>query len=211
MVRPVCGAIQWLTNAWSEFVDDFQLVSKNSKAMKRSTAIGRYGCQRTGRIRARARPEEPSAGRHGHDNNKRAMNQVEFMLALVHIACNKYVETAEMHDVSEALRRLLVHDIDPRLAKLFGSLPKRDFRDRYCYVEQVANVLRLHERSLRTLFTAISQVGGKEAGLLSIEEWLSFLRATQLIGWTCWNGTRYGAYNVTHVRGESDERKRLAA
>ena len=181
-----CGAIQWLTlNAWSEFVDDFQLVSKNSKAMKRSDCDRTFMAVNARGAFVRGRQDQKSLAwaATGHDNNKRAMNQVEFMLALVHIACNKYVETAEMHDVSEALRRLLVHDIDPRLAKLFGSLPKRDFRDRYCYVEQVANVLRLHERSLRTLFTAISAGGrGKEAGLLSIEEWLSFLRATQLIG-----------------------------
>ena len=86
------------------------------------------------------------------------MNQVEFMLALVHIACNKYVETAEMHDVSEALRRLLVHDIDPRLAKLFGSLPKRDFRDRYCYVERVKRAAPAREIIAHPL-TAISAGG----------------------------------------------------
>ena len=66
--------------------------------------------------------------------------------------------------MSTALHRLLVHDIGPRLTQLFGTMPKRDFRDRFCYVEPVANELRARERPLRVLFAAISAGGrGKEA------------------------------------------------
>jgi hypothetical protein len=180
-----CGVIQWITlNAWSEFMDDFRLVSKGSKAMKRSDCDRTFLAVNARGAFVRQRQDKSVAwAATGHDNNKRALNQVEFMLALIHLACNRYIESGELHDVSQALRKLLVHDISPRLTKLFGTLPKRDFRDRFCYVEPVANTLRVHESALRTIFTAIAMGGnGKEAGLLSVERWLAFLRATGQIG-----------------------------
>lgn len=149
----------------------------------------------------------------GRSNQKLALNRVEFMLALVHLACNKYIQAAgvqemtrqldprflyidgvsstaatnearqrspscpQVDDVSEALHQLLAYDLAPRVSKLFGDIPKRAFRDRFCYTQTVDSALRAHESSVRVIFGAIAAGGrGQEAGLLlSLDEWLTFL------------------------------------
>ena len=88
-----------------------------------------------------------------------------------------------MSDVSEAVNRLLSVDILSRAARVLGSVEDvNDFRTRFCYLQSVDEALRRHEQSLRVIFGAITGRGpGKDSSLLSIQEWMAFLRALDLI------------------------------
>lgn len=117
------------------------------------------------------------------DDMKKAINRVEFVAALVHIAVNKYIATKKLTDVSEAVLRLLSRDIEPKLSAKAFSRPNV-FRRDHCYVEGVDKVLREHEVSLRRIFAGLCAANGKtaaDAQLLSLGEWKDFLRALDLM------------------------------
>jgi hypothetical protein len=119
----------------------------------------------------------------GMGGRKGALNRVEFYACLISIACYRYVVSGEISDVSEALQRLIVVDLLSRAARILGTVEDvNDFRNRFCYLEPVDAVLRRHEDSLRALFAALTGRGpGKDSTLLSLNEWMQFLRALDLI------------------------------
>jgi hypothetical protein len=185
-------------NAWTDLTDDFRLVSKKSSAMKRADldrlflavnakgALVRKEKMQAEKANPMARRSSASSSASAHDDDKHALSRVEFMVCLVHLACNKHVVSGELRDMSEALDRLLRATFQSRASKILGSARYADsntFRDLYCYTEPVDKVLRRHEKSLRLLFAAVSGGGrGKESDLLSLEEWMRFLREARIMG-----------------------------
>lgn len=170
-------------NAWSDFTDDFALVDRKSQHLKRADLDRLFLATNTkgGAVSRATRAEKGNAAVPSYDDDLRALNRIEFMACLVHLAINKYVVTREVADVSDALYKLLRHDI--QATKKIVETDGNTFRDRYCYTEGVDKVLRAHEPSLRVLFTAIAGGGGlsKEASLLSLQEYLLFVREVGLI------------------------------
>ena len=127
---------------------------------------------------------EPSPSVLLHDDKKKALSRVEFFACLVHIAVNKYVKTKKMPDVSEALRRLLQHDIEPKLDPRCLSRAN-PFRRDHCYKRDVCAVLEEYEPSLRCIFVGVSRAyekAGTEAKMVSLDEWKGFVRGLDLIG-----------------------------
>jgi len=117
------------------------------------------------------------------------------MCAVVLLAINKYVLPGVVIDVSDALHRLIWRDLTPRLNAASdeqggggGASPifePNEFREEHMYTEAVDLVLRAHEKSLRALFSVISDVKRARTDplpLLSLEGWRAFLRAVELLG-----------------------------
>jgi len=113
-------------------------------------------------------------------NSKTALNRQEFLQCIVRCAVAVYVKRGQIGDVSDAVRQLMV-------ANLVGHLPPRAFqnsnafRRRFCYNQRTSAVLEDHETSLRSLYTVYAEVSNrpedtlKDASLMSVGEWLSFL------------------------------------
>ena len=113
-------------------------------------------------------------------DQKKAFSRTEFLVALVHIAINKYVLSGRMSDVSDAISKLFTVDIQPRIGV---SIPVPDFfRYRHAYTEDVDKVLRKNYESLTALFSALCDGAKGAAGLLSLSVWLAFLRNAYLLG-----------------------------
>ena len=72
--------------------------------------------------------------------------------------------TKKIPDVSEALRRLLSADIEPKLDEATFRRPN-PFRRDHCYVEDVTAVLWAFGTSLRNVFNGISNTLSKGSTL----------------------------------------------
>jgi len=107
------------------------------------------------------------------------------------------VQPKEIVDVSEALQRLLSADlIGVAKGRTTGYgwtagafLDKNAFRLQHCYTEDISHELAEKEASLRHLFDALCASsrdyaggGGRGKSILSINEWLGFLYAAELVG-----------------------------
>lgn len=167
-----CGSnlLSMALNQWSEFIEDCHLVTKKSKYCKKADMDRLF-------IAVDARMGKPS----------KSLSQVEFLAALVHLCINRYVLTGDMRDVSEAMFRLLQDDVEASLSP--STLQEANhFRLRFCYRQDVSEVLAKHEVSLRRLFMGISASDGSTVGkkhlasLLNFEEWKLFVRQCKLIG-----------------------------
>jgi len=114
------------------------------------------------------------------------LNRVEFVVALVHIAIMRYVQTKEVGDVSQALVKLLTQDIRPRLSPAILPDPNV-FRTEVCYKPDVDAVLRQQEISLRNIFTAVCEIGGRgeKEQHMHAEEWKVLLRWSELLSTDC--------------------------
>ena len=120
------------------------------------------------------------SGKVEQHNHWRKLNRQEFLQVLVRIATARYVVTGRVHDVSDAVRILVEEDV---LAHV-GPEMRHDlntFRERYCCMwprtcdplicssadpvfascsadlQEVDQVLRRHEASLRALYTEFSR------------------------------------------------------
>lgn len=169
------------------FFDDHKITSKTSKFCKKrdldrlfiaiDSATGRYWRERIKRggitIEAQHRLE-----------NKGVISRVEFLAALVHVAILKYCDNGEMNDVSEALHRLLAQHLAPRVDPRISADPSI-FRHKWCYARETCDVLASFEPSLRSIFAGVagSLAGRSGAGakLISLDEWIDFLRALDFI------------------------------
>ena len=180
-------------NQWSQFVDDFQLANNKSKNLRKADldrlfiAVDTQAALKRTEIIKR---EASGGGRspsptplHMHDDlKKKAFGRVEFLVALVHIAVLRYVETKKVPDVSEALHRLLAVDIGKRLNAPLFSCPN-GYRTKYLYNAQVDRVLRKVEPSLQNLFHALCKTGGsgEKAKHLNLDEWRLLIRGLGLL------------------------------
>lgn len=127
------------------------------------------------------------------DEQLKRLNRVEFMVALVHIAANKFVRSGLLTDMSEAVSRLVEVHMQSRMPG--PTAPADVFRRQVAYREDVSRTLAGHEKTLRSLFAAIADVGdgsrtdkltyqlvSSERSLISVGEWLAFLRQAGLMG-----------------------------
>jgi len=133
----------------------------------------------------------PSMKDHHRKERSHMLSRVEFLVALVKIAVNRFVLTKEMDDVSQAVDRLLGVVITSRLSAEVVLEPDA-FRRGYAYSEPVCAALRRNEPLLRHAFGFLLAHGKKEGtqlpGLyghppvISLETWMSGLAALELIG-----------------------------
>jgi hypothetical protein len=183
-------------NMWTQFIMDFDLVSNRSKFCKQSDLDTLFISidSLAGRVHAE-RLKEEGAAKQSHkgpqgggaavtarfDDKRQKLSRVEFMAALVQIAIKRFVDTKAMDDVSEALARFLSEDI---LAKLKSThAPPNDFRLRHLYTREVDEVIGPRLGSLRAVFEALVGRGKlRRLKLLSLIEWLAFLRAANITG-----------------------------
>jgi len=134
---------------------------------------------------------------HMSTDGKAQLSRLQFYCALIRLAIAKYVQPKEILDVSEALQTLLSADligVAKGRTSGFGwtagaFLEKNAFRLQHLYTEDISHALAAKETSLRRLFNAIcassrDYVGGGGRGktLLSVNEWLGFLYAAELVG-----------------------------
>ena len=105
---------------------------------------------------------------------------------MVKCACMKYVQPEVLLDVSEAVHRMFIADIEPRLdAKVFAE--PNDFRSSACYNEECDTVLRKYESSLRLVFERTCKLRGQSAAkgiankLVNFETWKDFCRLYELV------------------------------
>lgn len=127
-------------------------------------------------------------------NKSHSLNRQEFLQVLVRIATARYVLTGRMADVSDAVRALLEDDVRARVAvEMLHDL--NVFRVSYCYTEEVDDVLRRHEASLRVLYKVYAggddgKKGDDSAGLdrkslLGYDEWMKLCRDVQIFDAEC--------------------------
>lgn len=93
-----------------------------------------------------------------HEDTGKGLSRVEFLGLLVHLAIQRFVRTAEIPSVAQAVRRLL--------GEMRSAVPPSmcvdadGFRSAHCYTEEVNKELLRHEASLRALFTVLSASDG---------------------------------------------------
>jgi hypothetical protein len=123
-------------------------------------------------------------------NRKKALNRQEWLHAIIKGAVMRYVQPGTMADVSSAVDYHIHHDIAPHAdAHVFA--PSNAFR-KIIYTEQVDDVLRAHEGSLRVLFAAVCDLqeytmdhGGLTNRLFTYASWRTLLREFSLIDQNC--------------------------
>lgn len=122
--------------------------------------------------------EQELANAKDTDGDK-SLSRVEFVVALLRIAINKYVLSKQTTDVSDALDRLLSEDIASSLGhKIF--LPDA-FRKSVAYTPEVSKVLARNQSSLHLVFYSACRIICRTKTLLSLSGWISLLRALGLI------------------------------
>jgi hypothetical protein len=183
-------------NAWTLFVKDFHLASNRSKYCKQSDIDRLFiAVDKASKFREkeeeRERAKRVLAGKEGAkaqakgEERENALSRNEFLIALVHLAINKYVLTKEVPDVSKALDRLLEVDITAQLTHAHAH--PDCFRRTHLYSQPVAQVFQFHMESLRQIFDGIANSragagGPRKGGTIDIMEWMASLRALELCG-----------------------------
>lgn len=169
---------------WAEFLSFFHLIQKNSRFCKQKdmdalffAVDNSWAHLEDGEEKRLARQKTYSMK---YDEAATEFNRVEFLMALVRVAINRYVRPKIMVDVSEALQRLLDVDIETHFNQKLLAHPNV-FRRTHAYAEATCEVLSRHETTLRSLFTALSwsdaDVAIEEKSLLSVDEWKEALKA----------------------------------
>ena len=157
-----------------------------------------------------------TARANGGMSNKRdkSLERTEFLHCLVRLAVAKYVNPGFMTDVSEAVERLCSADIAPKLG--IELQDPNTFRRDLCYTEEVDNVLRRHEPSLKLLFGVLAKRPTKKENkslglLLSLGDWKVAVRRLELIGvdFAERDATRCFVFSRMCVIDGSSERGRL--
>ena len=113
-------------------------------------------------------------------NSKNALNRQEFMHALVRIGVMKYVLSGNIADVSDAVYKLMVVDIEPRLDPRI-IVEANDFRSRYTYTEAADGALRKHEATLRFIYERATKLHGLSHKMIRYEVWKEMCRHFELI------------------------------
>ena len=121
-------------------------------------------------------------------NSKHDLDRAEFLQCLCRVAVARFVLSGKprLCDVSDAIERLF-----EQMRAHAGAPVRQDsnlFRDAQCYTQETDAALRLHEPTLRLLFSRYSSedgaMGGKRAEskrLLSCAEWVSLARDLGLV------------------------------
>lgn len=92
--------------------------------------------------------------------------------------------TSELKDVSDAVHRLIVHDIRAHVSPSVCADPNT-FRQDCCYRADVCRELERHEASLRLVFACVAKADGRtgiQEKLVAYDEWIAFLRALGFVG-----------------------------
>jgi len=180
-------------NEWTVFTEVFKLMRKGSKFAKRAdldrvfiaTNAMTTNAAKKGSL-SKAADASLSA------DTKDELNRIEFYMALVRLAIQLYVQPKVYTDVSDALERLIAKDLHGMASSAQSVddakgvfVDPNEFRRLHCYCRETDAALRQHEKSLRNLFEALSSSDDKNItttkGLLSNAEWLSFVRAAELL------------------------------
>ncbi|KOO23697.1 flagellar associated protein [Chrysochromulina tobinii] len=119
-----------------------------------------------------------------HDDlKKKCLHRVEFILALLNIAVNRYVLTRQMESVAEALKALLEQDLQPKLELQPRIFRRPDvFRKAHCYHPDADLALKSFEADLRLLFGAMDFKG---RSLIEVNDWRGFCRGSDLFAPDC--------------------------
>ena len=186
---------------------------------------GSVGCQ-TGHLDqlfVAVNASNVGSGKVEKHNKQNSLNRQEFLQVLVRIATARYVLTGRTNDVSDAVRMLVEDDI-------LANAPNEClhdlnvFRERFCYLEEVDEVLRRHEDSLRALYKEFSRdkddKGAKgsskalsRSSLMGYDEWVFFCNALKIFdSETC--SPRHGTYcfiwsRMAVVGNEDDDAVRV--
>ena len=176
--------VQMKLNGYTQFVGDFDLCDPSNMHTKKS-AWDQLFVAIDAAPRASDEPElaEPF-------NNKKMLSFSDFLQVVVRGAVNRYVLSKAEADVSDAVLRLLEHDVLPRVreAPLCHYLvPPNAFRP-LIYVEAVDSVLRSHEASLRLIYEQLCALkpvtmehGGLANKLVGYPDYMRFLRLVNLV------------------------------
>ena len=192
-------------NEWTAFVQECDLVQKRSTH-----------CKQADLDRLFIAVDGATARANGGMSNKRdkSLERTEFLHCLVRLAVAKYVNPGFMTDVSEAVERLCSADIAPKLG--IELQDPNTFRRDLCYTEEVDNVLRRHEPSLKLLFGVLAKRPTKKENkslglLLSLGDWKVAVRRLELIGvdFAERDATRCFVFSRMCVIDGSSERGRL--
>ena len=107
-------------NAWTDFTDEFKLVSKTSKYCKRKDVDMIFlEVNAKTKLAARELKNQTSARTAAvavDAGSEISLSRLEFYQALVRLAICKYVKSGEIPDVSDAVERLVSTDIMNRHA-----------------------------------------------------------------------------------------------
>ena len=116
-----------------------------------------------------------------------ALNREQWLQCLVRFACLTYAkEDGATVQPAEALRRLFDNNLHPKVDRR-ALADISAFRDQFIYVQDVDELFRGVESSLRNLFTVYARgsgvmAAGSSTELLSYEEWHDMLIDLQLFG-----------------------------
>lgn len=115
-----------------------------------------------------------------------ALTRQEWLQMLMRVAARRYLFNNELNSLAEALTKLIKVDLRPKVDRrcLQDSYA---FRERYCYNQDVDEVLLEFEPSLKALFTVYAYGDGlqndevKSTSLMDYLEWRMLLRDLSLI------------------------------
>jgi len=181
-LRGSCDSI--CLNEWTQFTLDLGLVRKGAGVGSRAH-LDQVFIQMNAMTQKAKRQGVSTAV----DDTRNEMNRIEFYAALIRLAIGLYVIPRHESDVSDALHRLISHDLLSRgLAcgtRIF--VDANHFRVEHCYTRECDAALHAHEASLRRLFHVLSHQDDSMKpkslkGLLSLEEWDHFVRGAGLVG-----------------------------
>ena len=173
--RPPQGELDYLTlNTWTLFLEECELVDNKSEYCKKGMLDTLF-------------IEIDGAGKRQLGDRQKALSRPEFMAALVRLAIDRHVRTGEVASVHSALRLLLqrvAERVDPKLIA-----PPNAFRRRVCYTEEVSDVLKRNEPSLRSLFGGLAMacerrqklLGGRGT-LIDLGTFMGWLRRLGMLG-----------------------------
>ena len=116
------------------------------------------------------------------DTDTTSLSIDEFVQMLVRIATMRFVHSGELHDVSEAVERLMDSIICPSVdQRLLSS--QNNFRRTFLYTPAVDAVLWSHVSSLRAMFGSLQRNdGGRASTMMTLESWMEFVRRLELLG-----------------------------
>ena len=192
-------------NAFTLFVADFGLYEEASEFCTKKHLDTMFVAVNAG-----------GAEGEGGFNQKRALNRQELLQLLVRVAIAKYVLTQQTQDVSEAIERLLQHDLLARGLSPECSHDAADFRRRHCYTEAVTAELRAHEASLRVLYQCYCKGGGglntkvMSTRLLDLGEWNKLVGDLGLVDSALTSRHATLAFVWSRMRVADEARARLA-
>ena len=157
-------------NAFLRFMDQCQLVSKGVSKGEFQT------------VWFAVNAVDKATADEDEFNSKSSLNRQEWLQVLVRCA----ILLHSKRDVSESVNELLTHNL-LRLLPPAALQNSNAFRKRFCYLEAPTLVLESHQQSLFALYDAYAQVSHgmqdrlKDDSLMSIGEWLTFVRHVGLV------------------------------